>query len=254
MGCCCNVSSNQDSTVQNIEEEKNTILILGIEGTGKTTLLHQIQRIYGNGFSESDRCRFRIQIWQQITKTLLSMIQILSDDDGLYPEFTLNDDNHGNYKQAQIDINPKLQDSVDFINELPHDLGEMSDDIEDNIKQFVPHIKNLWNDKAIEIIYDRRYNYFKHIPDSTQYFVENIERVCDKNYIPTDEDILRHSRPNNAIFIKRFTMDQLQYPNCIDDSNMFKFISISSPQTGLLHVIIRRMVIILFSFDVHVYT
>ena len=93
----------------------------------------------------------------------MSIIQILSQKNEPYTVLKSNDDNHGNYKQVKMNINPKLQDSVDFINGhgLPHDLSEMSQ-IEENIKQFVPHIKHLWSDKAIKIIYDTRHNYFEN--------------------------------------------------------------------------------------------
>lgn len=57
---------------------------------------------------------------------------------------------------------------------------------------FFPQYKTLlsilWSDKGIQATYERR-NEFQLV-DSVQYFLDNLERIADPDYVPTLQDIL----------------------------------------------------------------
>ena len=53
---------------------------------------------------------------------------------------------------------------------------------------FIP-IKNLWKDFGIQKAYERRREY--QLSDSTYYFMSDLERISENDYIPNAQDILR---------------------------------------------------------------
>ena len=55
--------------------------------------------------------------------------------------------------------------------------------------QVTKAFKELWSCKTIQAAYERR-NEFQLI-DSTEYFMSCLNRVCSKNYSPSDQDVLR---------------------------------------------------------------
>jgi len=55
-------------------------------------------------------------------------------------------------------------------------------------------MKNLWNDKGIQAAFAKRSEMSTkgyHIPDSTQYFLDALDRITVPDYIPSNEDVLR---------------------------------------------------------------
>ncbi|XP_022636642.1 guanine nucleotide-binding protein alpha-1 subunit isoform X3 [Vigna radiata var. radiata] len=55
-------------------------------------------------------------------------------------------------------------------------------------KELAQEIETLWEDAAIQETYARANEL--QVPDCTHYFMENLERLSDANYVPTKEDIL----------------------------------------------------------------
>ncbi|KAJ6246395.1 guanine nucleotide-binding protein g(o) subunit alpha [Anaeramoeba flamelloides] len=49
-------------------------------------------------------------------------------------------------------------------------------------------IQKLWESENIQKTYEKYETY--HLPDSTNYFFQKIDEICQKDYVPTDEDIL----------------------------------------------------------------
>ncbi|WVZ21305.1 hypothetical protein V8G54_008627 [Vigna mungo] len=55
-------------------------------------------------------------------------------------------------------------------------------------KELAQEIETLWEDAAIQETYARANEL--QVPDCTHYFMENLERLSDANYVPTKEDVL----------------------------------------------------------------
>ncbi|RYQ85226.1 hypothetical protein Ahy_B10g104729 isoform A [Arachis hypogaea] len=55
-------------------------------------------------------------------------------------------------------------------------------------KELAKEIETLWEDAAIQETYARGNEL--QVPDCTHYFMENLQRLADANYVPTKEDVL----------------------------------------------------------------
>lgn len=54
--------------------------------------------------------------------------------------------------------------------------------------ELVQKLKQLWADTGIQNVLQRRDEY--QLLDSTEYFYQRIDAISEKNYVPTDKDIL----------------------------------------------------------------
>ncbi|KAG6608333.1 Guanine nucleotide-binding protein alpha-1 subunit, partial [Cucurbita argyrosperma subsp. sororia] len=74
------------------------------------------------------------------------------------------------------------------------DIGEKLSDIGGRLdyprltREHAHDIETLWNDAAIQETYARGNEL--QVPDCAHYFMENLQRLSDVNYIPTKEDVL----------------------------------------------------------------
>ncbi|KAI5393536.1 guanine nucleotide-binding protein subunit alpha, variant 2 [Lathyrus oleraceus] len=90
------------------------------------------------------------------------------------------------------------QNDVDFskyvISTENKDIGEKLSEIGGRLdyprltKELAQEIESMWKDAAIQETYARGNEL--QVPDCTHYFMENLQRLSDANYVPTKEDVL----------------------------------------------------------------
>ncbi|KAH8415628.1 hypothetical protein KR222_006801, partial [Zaprionus bogoriensis] len=142
------------------------ILLLGTAESGKTTIIKQMRILHINGFTDDERREKIPEIYQNIHD---SIIQLVLQMEPLGLRFgSLTTERSANY------ILSLPAEAPDYFNE-----------------EYCDHVMTLWNDVGIRACYDRS-NEFPLL-DSTKYFLDNFERICELEYIPSTEDIL-HSR------------------------------------------------------------
>ncbi|EPY77974.1 guanine nucleotide-binding protein G(q) subunit alpha [Camelus ferus] len=72
---------------------------------------------------------------------------------------------------------------------------------------YVDAIKSLWNDPGIQECYDRRREY--QLSDSTKYYLNDLDRVADPTYLPTQQDVLRVRVPTTGIIEYPFDLQSV---------------------------------------------
>jgi len=135
------------------------LLLLGAGESGKSTILKQMKILHRGGFSQGEKNEY------------INLI-------------------HGNIYESVQNI---LKASVNFDMPLPPEceqLGKLfmepfSTGLTPELGQRVSH---FWKDKKVQNIFERRSEY--QIPDNTPYYAEHILRISEKDYVPTDLDIL----------------------------------------------------------------
>ncbi len=190
MGICCSKvclgedkrNKNREERVFNakIEEELNVaaneeqaiskLLFLGAGESGKSTLFKQLSIVYGSGFTEND-CIGYIPI---INHNVISILRILSD-------------NVRNIESV------KIQDAIEKINKI---------ELNVSLSTIHEEAKVIWNNDKVQEFYANNINI--HIPDSCAYFLNQLDIICQANYIPTIQDILRSRVRTTGIVEKEF--------------------------------------------------
>jgi hypothetical protein len=62
--------ANRDDVVKSSMVVK--LLLVGAGESGKSTIFKQMRILYGHGFSESERMRFKFYIWTNILETVIN--------------------------------------------------------------------------------------------------------------------------------------------------------------------------------------
>ncbi|GKV00041.1 hypothetical protein SLEP1_g12800 [Rubroshorea leprosula] len=153
------------------EKHIQKLLLLGSGESGKSTIFKQIKLLFQTGFDEAELKSYISVIHANVYQS----IKILCDGS---KEFAQNETDSSKYalSSENKEIGEKLSEIGGWL-EYPHLTKELAQDIE-----------TLWNDAAIQETYARGNEL--QVPDCALYFMENLERLSDGNYIPTKDDVL----------------------------------------------------------------
>ncbi|XP_050842389.1 guanine nucleotide-binding protein G(q) subunit alpha-like isoform X3 [Serinus canaria] len=72
---------------------------------------------------------------------------------------------------------------------------------------YVDALRSLWNDPGIQECYDRRREY--QLSDSTKYYLNDLDRIADSDYLPTQQDVLRVRVPTTGIIEYPFDLQSV---------------------------------------------
>ncbi|XP_051893526.1 guanine nucleotide-binding protein subunit alpha-11-like isoform X2 [Pristis pectinata] len=148
------------------------LLLLGTGESGKSTFIKQMRIIHGSGYSEEDRKAFAKLVYQNIITAMQSITRAMD---------TLNIQYQYQENKEHSQVIKELEAYKITILERHH----------------ADIIKSLWNDSGVRICYERRREY--QLLDSTNYYLNDIDRIAASDYIPTDQDVLRVRVPTTGI-------------------------------------------------------
>uniref|UniRef100_I3J2P6 Adenylate cyclase-inhibiting G alpha protein n=1 Tax=Oreochromis niloticus TaxID=8128 RepID=I3J2P6_ORENI len=70
-------------------------------------------------------------------------------------------------------------------------------------------IQRLWSDAGVQACFDRSREY--QLNDSAAYYLNDLERICQPDYIPTQQDVLRTRVKTTGIVETHFTFKELNF-------------------------------------------
>ncbi|PSS19324.1 Guanine nucleotide-binding protein alpha-1 subunit like [Actinidia chinensis var. chinensis] len=153
------------------EKHIQKLLLLGAGESGKSTIFKQIKLLFQTGFDEAELKSY-ISV---IHANVYQIIKVLYDGS---KEFAQNE-----------------TDSTKYVVSLENKgIGEKLSEIGGSLdyprltKELALEVEVLWKDAAIQETCSRGNEL--QVPDCVHYFMENLERLSDVNYVPTKEDVL----------------------------------------------------------------
>ncbi|GAB7340427.1 hypothetical protein MBLNU457_6859t1 [Dothideomycetes sp. NU457] len=161
------------------------ILLLGAGESGKSTVLKQMRLIHTSGFAQQERKQWKVTIFAN----LLNAFQCIQ----------------GCMDEHEVDLaNKENQKYIDFI----------SNDLEIGVDEPMPltyksAFSKLWSDAGVQDAISRGHEYALH--DNLQYFLDHADRLFSRNYLPTDQDILRARLRTTGISETIFETGHLTY-------------------------------------------
>ncbi|KFD58837.1 hypothetical protein M514_00530 [Trichuris suis] len=158
------------------------LLLLGTGESGKSTFIKQMRIIHGSGYSDEDKRGLIRRVHQNIFMAIQAMIRAMDTLKVPYGD-------PANEEKASI-IRAIDCESVTTFEE-----------------PYVSYIRDLWHDKGILEVYDRRREY--QLTDSAKYYLNDIDRISQPNYLPTEQDILRVRVPTTGIIEYPFDLEQI---------------------------------------------
>ncbi|TNN59460.1 Guanine nucleotide-binding protein G(q) subunit alpha [Liparis tanakae] len=160
------------------------LLLLGTGESGKSTFIKQMRIIHGRGYTDEDKRGFKRLVYQNIFTAMQAMIQAMSTLKIPY-KFQLNKENAIIVRGVDVERVTTLTNP------------------------YVDAIKCLWSDPAIQECYHRKREY--QLSDSAKYYLNDLDRIADSAYLPTQQDVLRVRVPTTGIIEYPFDLEDVVF-------------------------------------------
>ncbi|XP_029300007.1 guanine nucleotide-binding protein G(q) subunit alpha-like [Cottoperca gobio] len=160
------------------------LLLIGTGESGKSTFIKQMRIIHGRGYSEEDKRGFSRLVHQNIFTAMQAMIQAM--DTLQIP-----------YKYEHNKANGSIVCGVDV------------ERVTTLTNPYVDAIKSLWSDTGIQECYHRKREY--QLSDSAKYYLDDMDRISDAAYLPTQQDVLRVRVPTTGIIEYPFDLEEVVF-------------------------------------------
>ena len=141
------------------------LLLLGAGESGKSTIAKQMKILHQDGFSEQERCNFKPVVYANTAQSMIAILKAMESLDISFED------------KSRAEDGKKLRAAAGQMEDidLTGDLGES--------------LKILWRDDGVKKCYSRSREY--QLNDSAAYYLDELERLCDSFYIPSEQDMLR---------------------------------------------------------------
>jgi len=167
------------------ERKHVKLLLLGAGESGKSTIAKQMKILHQDGFSDAERRNFKPVVY---ANTVQSMVAILKAMEAL--EISFGD-------EGCLDDAQKLRNAT----------SQMTDF--DSATDVGPSLKKLWADSGVQECFSRSREY--QLNDSAAYYMEALDRLCDAEYVPTEQDVLRTRVKTTGIIETTFEYKELNF-------------------------------------------
>jgi GTPase SAR1 family protein len=157
------------------------ILTLGAGECGKSTIWRQLKLVYCGGFDQEERQNMK----QVIRINLIADIKTLIDA----------------LKRSGQSVAGELSNAVDLVAGLQLSEDELLPDVAEQISQ-------LWADPILKVIYQEANSI--GLGDNAGFFLDNVGRIANPSYVPTEEDILKSRIRTTGIASLNFLIDNVK--------------------------------------------
>mmetsp|Transcript_12754 Transcript_12754/g.11357 ORF Transcript_12754/g.11357 Transcript_12754/m.11357 type:complete len:390 (+) Transcript_12754:188-1357(+) len=231
---CCNTSEQKaenDKLDKELKKDKRAdqsvkkLLFLGSGGSGKSTLFKQLEYIHGKGFPPRQRLLFQKQIHEQLIESMKTLIQRCEEywekDPETYAKYKLydyeadydEDDNKnglGSGGGASQSYNP-TDDQDDTVKNAAEAILTLRNN-QKLSKEIIECLNVLWTNEVIQEMFKIRNEIC--VPDSSEYFFQELTRVTDTEYVPNDKDLLMVRYRTTGMQEKNFVIKDHKFKIC----------------------------------------
>ena len=182
------ISNKIDETlIKDRENAKKEIklLLLGAGESGKSTIVKQMRIIHEAGYSPGECKQYRPVVHSNTLQSLFAILQAM--------------------KKLEISFSDPLRlKDVKLLFEITGNSSEREITFE-----LAEIMQRIWKDESLQQCYARSREY--QLNDSAGYYLNELNRISDLNYIPTEQDVLKTRVRTTGIIQTQFFYKNLQF-------------------------------------------
>ncbi|CAM6047149.1 unnamed protein product [Sphagnum compactum] len=184
------------------QSKVHKLLLLGHEGSGRSTIFKQAKILYNNGFTKEEKADFKSLIQANIYKYMSILLEARErfeeeeDDLAEIRVFTWNEKKERKSMSSRkgksvFAIEPRLKQASDrFLEKMAAESLESRFPSSLYTQEFAQIVEELWNNPAIKAVYERRAELYS-LPTVANYYLDRVVEVSKTEYEPTENDILQ---------------------------------------------------------------
>ncbi|KAM7402400.1 hypothetical protein PAMP_017643 [Pampus punctatissimus] len=164
------------------------LLLLGAGQSGKSTIFKQMKIIHKGGYSEEECKQYKVVVYSNIIQSIMDIIKAMG--------------------RLTIDFGDAAQ--ADDARQL-FALSSKQSSAEEGVlsTEMTSVIQRLWSDGGVQACFNRSQEY--QLNDSAAYYLNDLDRICQPNYIPTQQDVLHTSVRTSGFMEIDFTFKNLNF-------------------------------------------
>ncbi|KAG8917922.1 Guanine nucleotide-binding protein alpha-2 subunit [Tulasnella sp. 417] len=154
----------------------------GIPGSGKRTVMKQIKIVLTVGYIHDERVAFRLVVYENLVDSAKDLVLAMKAIGADCVE-EVNKTYAAQILEYKVGSDPSFR--------LPADITNAID--------------SFWNDPIIATVMEHSYEFSLH---SASYFLPEVQRIAQKDYVPSERDVLKAKSKTNPIGVSeiRFKM------------------------------------------------
>ncbi|XP_076015032.1 guanine nucleotide-binding protein G(i) subunit alpha-1 [Genypterus blacodes] len=161
------------------------LLLLGAGESGKSTIVKQMKIIHEAGYSEEECKQYKAVVYSNTIQSIIAIIRAMGRLKIDFGDFARADD------ARQL-----------FVLAGSAEEGFMT-------AELAGVIKRLWKDGGVQACFGRSREY--QLNDSAAYYLNDLDRISQATYIPTQQDVLRTRVKTTGIVETHFTFKDLHF-------------------------------------------
>ncbi|VDK48611.1 unnamed protein product [Anisakis simplex] len=193
------------------------LLLLGAGESGKSTIVKQMKIIHESGFTAEDYKQYKPVVYSNTVQSLVAILRAMGN---LSVQFGMSErepDRPSTALGCKNEIKIKVQVTSRFHDnellqvdaKLVMDVVARMEDTEPFSDELLGAMKRLWADCGVQDCFARSNEY--QLNDSAKYFLDDLDRLGQTNYQPTEQDILRTRVKTTGIVEVHFTFKNLNF-------------------------------------------